>query len=72
MIKKLVNKMFEKKDSVKPVEEINTEIIEEGKKWGFSAIEATVEKIKKNDLGFSISFSTKKNRLFHHRRHREH
>ena len=28
MIKKLVNKMFEKKDNIKPVEEINTEISE--------------------------------------------
>lgn len=27
-----------------------TEIIEEGKKWGFSAIEATIEKINKNDF----------------------
>ena len=28
MIKKLVNKMFEKKDNIKPVEEIDTEISE--------------------------------------------
>jgi len=29
MIKKLVSKMFEKKDNIKPVEEINTEISEQ-------------------------------------------
>lgn len=37
-----------------------TDIIEEGKKWGFSVIEATVEKIKKND------YVSSGENLYHH------